>query len=40
MGDTVQCRIYHSGYLASRNPSEECTYTGEAPVNYCIDVSF
>lgn len=40
MGDTVQCRIFHSGYLAFRNPAEECTYTGEQPVNYCIDVSF
>ena len=40
MGDTVQCRIYHSGHLALRNPGDECTYTGEEPVNYCIDVSF
>lgn len=37
MGDTVQCRIYHSGYPAVRDPQTACPYTGPEPGNYCID---
>lgn len=37
MGDTVQCRIFHSGYPALRDPQTACSYTGEEPGNYCID---
>ncbi len=37
MRDTVQCRMYHSGLPALRNPAEACDYTGVEPVNFCID---
>jgi hypothetical protein len=38
-GDTVQCRIFHAGVPAVRNP-EECGYAGASPTNFCIDVAF
>jgi hypothetical protein len=36
-GDTVQCRIYHAGLPALRNPTDACGYAAESSSNYCID---
>jgi hypothetical protein len=37
MGDSVQCRLYHSGIPAGADPSMHCPHASVDPPAFCID---